>query len=386
MQIPLDPLIVTRILATLGAAIAALLGGLGAAIGIGTGGSAMIGTVAERPETFSKAMISVVLAEALGIYGLLASFMIVMRLDLIDNVAKGMTALSSGVCIGVAALASGYSISKSGAAMCTAIARAPETFSKALVSVVLAEALAIYGLLASFMIIMRIDAVTNISQAWMAVASALAIGAAAVAAGISIAKVGASLARTVAEAPATFSKGLVPVVLAEALAIYGLLVSFMIVMRIETTTLMAEAVLALSAGLGIGVSALGGGYGIAQAGEVLCRSLRHAPETFSKSLVAVVLAEALSIYGLLAAFMLVMRIAPTVADVGAFTGLSAAITVGFGGLFAGLAIGIAGKAMVGALTEKPAIFSKAMVPVVLAEALAIYCLLVGFMLIMQIGP
>jgi F0F1-type ATP synthase membrane subunit c/vacuolar-type H+-ATPase subunit K len=114
--------------------------------------------------------------------------------------------------------------------------------------------------------------------------------------------------------------------------------------------------------------------------------LRQAPETFSKSLVAVVLAEALSIYGLLAAFMLVMRIAPTVADVGAFTGLSAAITVGFGGLFAGLAIGIAGKAMVGALTEKPAIFSKAMVPVVLAEALAIYCLLVGFMLIMQIGP
>jgi F0F1-type ATP synthase membrane subunit c/vacuolar-type H+-ATPase subunit K len=40
--------------------------------------------------------------------------------------------------------------------------------------------------------------------------------------------------------------------------------------------------------------------------------------------------------------------------------------------------------MVGALVNKPEVFSKSMVPVVLAEALAIYTLLVAFMLIMQI--
>ena len=40
-------------LAALGAVFAAGLGALGAAIGIGTSGSAMIGAVAERPETFS---------------------------------------------------------------------------------------------------------------------------------------------------------------------------------------------------------------------------------------------------------------------------------------------------------------------------------------------
>jgi F0F1-type ATP synthase membrane subunit c/vacuolar-type H+-ATPase subunit K len=111
--------------------------------------------------------------------------------------------------------------------------------------------------------------------------------------------------------------------------------------------------------------------------------LRQAPESFSKGLVAVVLAEALGIYGLLAAFMLVMRM-DQVSMSTAFTGLSAALTVGLGGLVAGVAIGWAGASMVGALVNKPEVFSKSMVPVVLAEALAIYTLLVAFMLIMQI--
>ncbi|MFX1582111.1 MAG: ATP synthase subunit C, partial [Promethearchaeota archaeon] len=60
-----------QVLATFGALLAAGLGAAGAAIGIGFSGSAMIGTIAEKPETFSKSMIAVVLAEALGIYGLL---------------------------------------------------------------------------------------------------------------------------------------------------------------------------------------------------------------------------------------------------------------------------------------------------------------------------
>lgn len=370
-------------MAGIGAALATVLGGLGAAIGISFSGSAMIGTVVERPDTFSKAMIPVVLAEAIGIYGLLTSFMIVMRFERIVNIVQGIIALSSGACIGIAACAAGYSIAISGSAMCTTIAHNPNTFTKALVSVVLAEALAIYGLLASFMILMRIEEVTLLSQAWMTVASALTIDIAVVAAGYSIGKVSESLNRTIAYKPETFSKGLVPVVLAEALAIYGLLVSFMILMRIPNVDTIHQAILAISAGLGIALSAIGGGFGIAQSGAVLCKGLKETPEAFSKSLISVVLAEALAIYGLLASFMLVMRI-EVVVEIGAYIGLIAAMTVGFGTLFAGLAIGIAGRAMIGSLIERPAVFSKVMVPVVLAEALAIYCLLVGFILVMQI--
>ena len=48
-----------------------------ASIGIGYTGSSLIGATAERAETFSSNVISVVLSEALAIYGLLIAFIII---------------------------------------------------------------------------------------------------------------------------------------------------------------------------------------------------------------------------------------------------------------------------------------------------------------------
>ena len=285
--------------------------------------------------------------------------------------------------IGLAAIGGGIGIALAGAALSRTLVTAPEVFSKGLVSVVLAEALGICGLLMSFMLIMRIDTVTVLSQGLMALGTALAVGLACFGAGFGIAPAGAALARTISSEPSAFSKGLVAVVLAEALGIYGLLVGFMLVMQVESAVLMAQGWLAIGAGIAIGVAGFGGGLGIGYSGEALCTGIRAAPESFSKGLVAVVLAEALGIYGLLTSFMLIMRI-DAIGDIGAFVGVAAAATVGLGALMAGIAIGWAGAGLIGAISKKPGIFSKSMVPVVLAEALAIYALLVAFMLIMRI--
>ncbi|MFX1474174.1 MAG: hypothetical protein ACFFCO_01685 [Promethearchaeota archaeon] len=402
-------------LAALGAVLAAGLGALGAAIGIGTSGSAMIGAVAERPETFSKGMIAVVLAEALGIYGLLAAFMILMRIPnipiptelmtpdeaviaSITGMSQGLIALASGLAIGVAAVGAGIGIGKAGSSMCTSLTEAPESFSKALVSVVLAEALGIYGLLASFMLLMRIDTALYIGQGIIAISAALAIGLAAVGAGLGIAKSGASLCKSLVRAPETFSKGLVSVVLAEALGIYGLLASFMLLMRIDTATALAQGYLAMAAGFGVGLAALGAGMGIASGGAALSDSLVEAPETFSKGLVTVVLAEALGIYGLLASFMLLMRIdSPSIVNASAvpvdvvgsipqgFLGIAAGLAIGLAAIGAGYGIARAGASLCRSLTTAPEAFSKGLVSVVLAEALGIYGLLLSFMLIMRLG-
>ena len=380
-----------QVLATFGALLAAGLGAAGAAIGIGFSGSAMIGTIAERPETFSKSMIAVVLAEALGIYGLLASFMILMRLPSITNAVQGMIALGAGLSIGIAAIGAGIGIAFAGSSMCTSLAEAPETFSKALVSVVLAEALGIYGLLASFMLLMRIEgaAATSPGAGLIAIAAGLAIGIAALGAGIGIAKSGSALCKSLVRAPETFSKGLVSVVLAEALGIYGLLASFMLLMRIETITggleaQLAAGTIALAAGIAIGLAALGAGFGIASGGAALSESLMERPEIFSKGLVAVVLAEALGIYGLLASFMLLMRIEQVTLYGQGLVGFAAGIAIGLAGIGAGLGIARAGGALSRSLVRAPDAFSKSLVSVVLAEALGIYGLLLSFMLIMRI--
>ncbi len=367
----------------LGASLSIGFAAIGAGLGIAKAGAALSEGLVQRPEIFSKGLVAVVLAEALGIYGLLSSFMLLMRIETVTAIGQGFAGVAAGTAIGLAAIGGGIGIALAGAALSRSLVTAPEVFSKGLVSVVLAEALGIYGLLMSFMLIMRIDTVTVLSQGLMALGTALAVGLACFGAGFGIAHAGAALARTISSEPSAFSKGLVAVVLAEALGIYGLLVGFMLVMQVESAVLMAQGWLAIGAGLAIGVAGFGGGLGIGYSGEALCTGIRAAPESFSKGLVAVVLAEALGIYGLLTSFMLIMRI-DAIGDIGAFVGVAAAATVGLGALMAGIAIGWAGAGLIGAISKKPGIFSKSMVPVVLAEALAIYALLVAFMLIMRI--
>lgn len=65
-------------LRAIGAGISTGLASLGAGIGAGIGGSSAIGAISEDPQVMGKALIFVVLAEGVGIYGLLISFMILM--------------------------------------------------------------------------------------------------------------------------------------------------------------------------------------------------------------------------------------------------------------------------------------------------------------------
>ncbi len=61
-----------------GAGLAIGLAGCGAGIGMGTASAAAIGAIAEKPEMFSKTLIFIVFIEAIAIYGLVISFMILM--------------------------------------------------------------------------------------------------------------------------------------------------------------------------------------------------------------------------------------------------------------------------------------------------------------------
>ena len=65
--------------ASLAAALAAGVACIGAGLAVSSTGSAAIGTIAERPETFGRALIFVGLAEGIAIYGLIIAFMILSR-------------------------------------------------------------------------------------------------------------------------------------------------------------------------------------------------------------------------------------------------------------------------------------------------------------------
>jgi len=65
--------------ASLAAAISTGLAALGAGIGVAGSGAAAIGAIAEKPESFGRALIFVGMAEGVAIYGLIISFLVLNR-------------------------------------------------------------------------------------------------------------------------------------------------------------------------------------------------------------------------------------------------------------------------------------------------------------------
>ena len=141
------------ILAIFAAALVIILCSIAALLSIKSCGPALASVTAEKPELGSKLVISIILGEALAIYGLLIAFMIIGRLPEIKSEAEAIPLLVSAITMGSTAIMAGIGISYCGPAMMTAATEKPESFTTNILGLVLSEALAIYGLLISFMII-----------------------------------------------------------------------------------------------------------------------------------------------------------------------------------------------------------------------------------------
>merc|ERR1719263_551201 len=101
-----------------------------------------------------------------------------------------------------------------------------------------------------------------------------------------------------------------------------------------------------------------------------------------RSIIPVVMAGVLGIYGLITAVIINGKLDP--ADkYSAYSGyahLAAGLTVGMSGLAAGIAIGIAGDAGVRANAQQPRLFVAMILILIFVEALALYGLIVGIII------
>jgi len=69
----------TDTFATLAAAISTGLASIGAGIAVANTGAAAVGAIAEKPESFGRALIFVGMGEGIAIYGLIISFLVLNR-------------------------------------------------------------------------------------------------------------------------------------------------------------------------------------------------------------------------------------------------------------------------------------------------------------------
>jgi len=136
---------------------------------------------------------------------------------------------AASLCIITCAGAAMYSIKSCAPALASVTSEKPELGSKLLITIILGEALAIYGLLISFMIIGRLPEITTETEAMRVLIAAITIGGTSIMASLGISYCGPAMMAAAVESPRSFTTNILGLVLSEALAIYGLLIAFMLI-------------------------------------------------------------------------------------------------------------------------------------------------------------
>jgi len=132
-------------------------------------------------------------------------------------------------------------------------------------------------------------------------------------------------------------------------------------------------------------SCMGAAYGTAKSGVGIASMGVMRPELVMKSIVPVVMAGVLGIYGLIIAVIISTGITAPYYLFDGFAHLGSGLSCGLAGLAAGMAIGVVGDAGVRANAQQPKLFVGMILILIFAEALALYGLIVGIILSSRAG-
>lgn len=127
-------------------------------------------------------------------------------------------------------------------------------------------------------------------------------------------------------------------------------------------------------------SALGAAYGTAKSGTGIAAMAVMRPELIMKSIIPVVMAGIIAIYGLVVAVLISSSIQSGYRLINAYLHLGAGLSVGLSGLAAGFAIGIVGDAGVRGTAQQPRLFVGMILILIFAEVLGLYGLIVALIM------
>lgn len=146
-------------LAIFGAALAAVMSGVGSAIGVSMVGQAAAGVTAEDPSKFSKTLVMQALPGTQGVYGLLTAFLVFFKIGVLSGktvaltLSAGLGLLAACMPMAVVGLISAVYQAKVAISGVALIAKRPEESGKSIVVTVMVETYAILALLISLLAI-----------------------------------------------------------------------------------------------------------------------------------------------------------------------------------------------------------------------------------------
>lgn len=150
------------ILAIIGAGLAALMGGIGSARGVGIVGETATGLVTEEPEKFGKTLILQVIPGTQGFYGFITALIVLSKIGLLSGDLKALT-LYQGFLFFAACLPSAFVQyrsaiyqGKTAAAGIQILAKRPEKFFNGVIYAVMVETYAVLALIVSILMVVNI--------------------------------------------------------------------------------------------------------------------------------------------------------------------------------------------------------------------------------------
>ncbi len=312
--------------AFMGGGLAMGLGAIGAAIGEGYTAAQANVAISRNPgisgDIFKTMLVGQAIAESASIFALVVAMILLFTNFSSQSYVTACVVLSSGICMGFGAIGSGVGSGFPAGSACVGMARQPAMTSRLTTNMLIGSAVcqtpSIFALVTSFILLFTDFSSQPLSPTWAAILGAgLASGLGAIGSGLGGGLVAEASCEGVARQPLSATPVTNVMLLGQAVtqttAIYGLLVSFILMFKsFPATDAIGPSMALLGAGLCMGIGAIGPGVGegftARSAVSWIARNEGATAELTRIMLVGQAVAESTGIYSLVIALILIFVI------------------------------------------------------------------------------